>query len=87
MRGTASVYVLPWVPFDGEKATSSDLSDDCIISAKMLAGPAPTTPTLTFGVPASLRTPTCKDNVIHLLQFVPWKRRRMNNQKNRMILT
>lgn len=43
------------VPFDGTKARSSDCLD-CITSSKMHAVPAPTTPTLTFGVPAALRT-------------------------------
>lgn len=43
------------VPFDGTKATLRDCFDDCITSSKMLAVPAPTTPTLTFGVPAALK--------------------------------
>lgn len=44
------------IPFDGEKATSSDLFEDSKASLKMLAVPDPTTPILVRGIPAVLRT-------------------------------
>ena len=44
------------LPFEGANATSSCCFDDCNTSSKMLAVPAPTTPILTFGIPAALRT-------------------------------
>lgn len=45
------------IPFEGANATSSSF-DDCNTSSKMLAVPAPTTPILTFGIPAALRNKT-----------------------------
>lgn len=50
------LQIFKQLPFDGTKATSSDFVDDRITSSKMLAVPAPTTATLTSGVPAALRT-------------------------------
>lgn len=45
-----------YVPFDGTKATSIGQFEDSATSSNILAVPAPTTPTLTLGVPAALRT-------------------------------
>ena len=41
-------------PFDGAKATCRYCFDCCATFSNILAVPPPTTPTLTFGVPAAL---------------------------------
>lgn len=55
-----------YVPFDGTKATSIQPFEDSATSSNILAVPAPTTPTLTLGVPAALRTKNQNEPIIRI---------------------